>query len=203
MAETDRPVQEQTRTLLNRFATEHKELDEVLPLLRTAADQLALARTPRRHGAAPGRNAIERLVPHEEAEEAELLPAMARTRAAGRRSPHEPGTRRDRPLSTRRLTTHLDALDGGAELTPERRQDLLACLYGLHTLLQLHFLQRKKVTSPSPPTSRSTAPRRVRNRFMLRMSRPAPHVWTARLERGEDDQPASRSGTTDQARTVV
>jgi hypothetical protein len=42
---------------------------------------------------------------------------------------------------TRRLETHLDAIDHGAELDPERRQDVLACPYGLHALLELHFVQ--------------------------------------------------------------
>ena len=48
------------------------------------------------------------------------------------------------PRLTRRLEAHLDAIDAGAELTAERRQDLLACLYGLHTLLELHFLQEEE-----------------------------------------------------------
>ena len=42
---------------------------------------------------------------------------------------------------TRRLQAHVRSLDEGAELDTARRQDLLACLYGLHTLLELHYLQ--------------------------------------------------------------
>jgi hemerythrin-like domain-containing protein len=45
---------------------------------------------------------------------------------------------------TRRLEAHLDALSNGAELDPERQQDLLACFYGLHALLQLHYLQEEE-----------------------------------------------------------
>ena len=45
---------------------------------------------------------------------------------------------------SRRLQTHLDALDSGADLDPERRQDMLASLYGLHALLQLHYAQEEE-----------------------------------------------------------
>ena len=87
---------------------------------------------------------VERLVPHEEAEEAELLPAMART--MGSSDSVAPMSRAHAEIGrlTRRLAAHLDAIDGGAQLTAERRQDLLACLYGLHTLLELHFLQEEE-----------------------------------------------------------
>ena len=141
-----RPVPEGTRALLRRFAGEHDRLHEVLPLLRTAADMLAVQ---------PDRAAIdalhrayaalaERLVPHEEAEEAELLPALART--FGSSEAVAPMSRAHAEIGrlTRRLHSHLDAIDHGAELDPERRQDVLACLYGLHTLLELHFVQEEE-----------------------------------------------------------
>ena len=141
-----KPVSEGTRTLLRRFATEHHELHEVLPLLRTAADQLALAPDAAAIAALHNAHAalVGRLVPHEEAEEAELLPAMART--LGSSDAVAPMSRAHAEIGrlTRRLEAHLGAIDEGAELTAERRQDLLACLYGLHTLLELHFLQEEE-----------------------------------------------------------
>jgi hypothetical protein len=45
---------------------------------------------------------------------------------------------------TRRLQIHLDAIDHGGEFDPERRQDVLACLYGLHAVLELHFVQEEE-----------------------------------------------------------
>ena len=45
---------------------------------------------------------------------------------------------------TRRLHSHLDAIDHGGRLDRERRQDILACLYGLYALLELHFVQEEE-----------------------------------------------------------
>ena len=83
-------------------------------------------------------------MPHEEAEEAELLPALART--LGSSEAVAPMSRAHAEIGrlTRRLQTHLDAIDHGAELDPERRHDVLACLYGLHALLELHFVQEEE-----------------------------------------------------------
>lgn len=141
-----RPVEADTLALLRRFAAEHDHLHEVLPLLRTAADVLAvqadrsaIEMLRRAHAAL-----AERLLPHEEAEEAELLPALART--FGSSEAVAPMSRAHAEIGrlTLRLQIHLDAIDHGAALDPERRQDVLACLYGLHTLLELHFLQEEE-----------------------------------------------------------
>jgi hypothetical protein len=45
---------------------------------------------------------------------------------------------------TRRLHAHLRALDEGSDLDPERQQDLLATLFALSGLLQLHYLQEEE-----------------------------------------------------------
>jgi len=135
-----------TQQLLHRFAGEHEELRDALPLLRTAADELA---TGPPEEALPAlrqaqRALVERLVPHEQAEEAELYPALAR--ALGSSEALAPMSRAHAEISrlTRRLQAHLDALDQGGEFDAERQQDLLACLYGLHALLQLHYLQEEE-----------------------------------------------------------
>src|SRR5690349_61251 len=145
-----RPVPAATRAVLRRFATEHDELHDVLPLLRRAADVLAVAPDDPADDATlaalrQARDAlVGRLVPHEEAEEAALLPAMAR--ALGSSDAVAPMSRAHAEIGrlTRRLEAHVDALDRGGALDPERRQDLLACLYGLHTLLELHYLQEEE-----------------------------------------------------------
>lgn len=141
-----RPVRPGTQTLLRRFAAEHDDLRQTLPLVRAAADELATGPAPQALEALGRARAelVERLVPHEEAEEAELYPAL--TRALGSGEAVAPMSRAHAEIGrlTRRLGAHLDALDAGAELDPERRQDLLACLYGLHALLQLHYLQEEE-----------------------------------------------------------
>ncbi len=44
----------------------------------------------------------------------------------------------------RRLRTHLTRADGASGITPDQVDDLLACLYGLHALLRLHFVQEEE-----------------------------------------------------------
>ncbi|SFK97997.1 heavy metal-(Cd/Co/Hg/Pb/Zn)-translocating P-type ATPase [Geodermatophilus ruber] len=141
-----RPVQPSTQTLLRRFGAEHDHLRQALPLVRTAADALAAGPTPRAVAALHrARTAlVERLVPHEEAEEAELYPALTRTLGSGEAVAPMSRAHAEIGRLTRRLQAHLDAVDAGAELDLERQQDLLACLYGLHALLQLHYLQEEE-----------------------------------------------------------
>jgi hypothetical protein len=145
-----RPVHAGTQALLRRFAAEHDELRQVLPLLRSAADALAAGTTPQAAAALrQARTALaEHLVPHEEAEEAELYPALARM--LGTSEAVAPMSRAHAEIGrlSLRLQSHLDdldtALDDGEPLDPDRQQDLLACLYGLHALLELHYLQEEE-----------------------------------------------------------
>jgi hypothetical protein len=141
-----RPVQAGTRELLRRFAAEHGELRQVLPRVREAAD--ALAAGPESQAVDALDRAVsalvEELVPHEEAEEVELYPALERLLGSGealapmRRAHAEIGR------LTRRLHAHARALADGAPLDDARRQDVLATLYGLHALLELHYLQEEE-----------------------------------------------------------
>ncbi|MCF6509370.1 cadmium-translocating P-type ATPase [Blastococcus sp. MG754426] len=141
-----RPVPLPTQTLLRRFGAEHDDLRQALPLVRAAADALVVDPTPQAVEALHrARTAlVERLVPHEEAEEAELYPALARTLGGGEAVAPMSRAHAEIGRLTRRLQVHLDALDAGADLDPGRRQDLLACLYGLHALLLLHYLQEEE-----------------------------------------------------------
>ena len=51
-----------------------------------------------------------------------------------------------------RIGTHLALAQASNGIQPDQVDDLLACLYGLYTLLRLHFLQRRRTTSRSPRT---------------------------------------------------
>ena len=119
-----RPVEADTRALLRRFAAEHDRLHELLPLLRMAADVLAvqadraaIEMLRRAHAAL-----AERLVPHEEAEEAELLPALARTFGSSEavapmsRAHAEIGPAACRSTSTR-STTAVSSIPSGARMS--------------------------------------------------------------------------------------
>jgi hypothetical protein len=106
-------------------------------------------------------------VPHEEAEDAELLPVIGRT--FGSSDAVAPMSRAHAEMGrlTRRLETHLDALDGGAWLTSECRQDLLACHFGATRPTGAAF--------PSGRRELLRARRRVEPRARLHRTRHAQH----------------------------
>jgi hypothetical protein len=43
-----------------------------------------------------------------------------------------------------RIATHLDLATTSGGVQPDQVEDLLACLYGLFALVQLHFLQEEE-----------------------------------------------------------
>ncbi len=45
---------------------------------------------------------------------------------------------------SRRIATHLQLAHVNSGLTPEQLDDLRSCLYGLNTVLRLHFTQEEE-----------------------------------------------------------
>ena len=136
-----------TEQLLHRFAGEHDTLRDTLTLLRAAADELAdhphdpAALTAVR---AAHRFLTEELIPHEQAEETQLYPALAGPLGSGEATATMSRTHAEIQRLTTRIGTHLDLANGAGHLDPDQTDDLLACLYGLYTLLRLHFLQEEE-----------------------------------------------------------
>jgi hypothetical protein len=134
-----------TGELLRRFASEHDELREAVGLLREAADQLvggdaaALATLTRAHAFL-----TERLLPHEVAEETELYPALARPLGGGEATATMSRTHAEIQRLSDRIGTHVALARASGGVAPDQTEDLLACLYGLYALLQLHFLQEEE-----------------------------------------------------------
>jgi soluble P-type ATPase len=132
-----------TALLTRRFAAEHDVLRDALPLLRTAADQLAAGASPQ--GLVALRAAhialVERLLPHERAEEQELYPALAGTLGGSESTATMSRVRAEIERLSRRLDTHLAQVGVEGHIDPDRVQDLLATLYGLHAVLELHYIQ--------------------------------------------------------------
>jgi hypothetical protein len=91
---------------------------------------------------------VQRLAPHELAEETELYPVLAG--AAGGPEALAPMSRAHAEIGrlARRLERSVAALDDGRPLDAGRRQELLACLYGLHAVLLLHYRQEEESWFP-------------------------------------------------------
>jgi hypothetical protein len=128
-----------------RFRAEHRELVGLVERVRAVADRigrlsppLALAEVTAVH-----RFLVERLLPHEEAEDTLLYPLVAEL--VGGDDPTAPMSRAHAEIA------HLTRLLGGvlADLgpdgpEPEDLTDLRRILYGLHAILRLHFAQEEE-----------------------------------------------------------
>lgn len=132
-----------TIALLTRFDAEHATLQDVRDAVRVAADGLHAGMTT--DAAEAVRYAhqlvIERLLPHERAEEHELYPAL--TAEFGDQHATVPMSRGHAEIErlVRRLGRHVDEPDG---MTADQVDDLRATLYGLDAVLRLHFAQEEE-----------------------------------------------------------
>ncbi|OBH90472.1 heavy metal translocating P-type ATPase [Mycobacterium sp. E2733] len=135
-----------TEQMLRRFDAEHDELRDAVDLLRAAADRLA---------AAPDRSALEaigrahavlteRIIPHEQAEETQLYPALAHPLGTSEATAPMSRTHAEIQRLSDRIGAHLALAQSNGAIGPDQLDDLLACLYGLHALLRLHFLQEEE-----------------------------------------------------------
>ncbi|MDT7839944.1 heavy metal translocating P-type ATPase [Streptomyces justiciae] len=133
-------------SLIHRFAAEHDDLQDVLEAVRAAADQLSDSTRPASLApvAEVHRLLMQRLLPHEHAEERQLYPALAPTLGGPEATAPMSRAHAEIDRLAHRIATHLALADPGGNPTPEQLDDLRACLYGLHTVLRLHFTQEEE-----------------------------------------------------------
>ncbi|MFG2325953.1 heavy metal translocating P-type ATPase [Streptomyces sp. NPDC048568] len=132
--------------LIRRFAAEHDDLQDVLVSVRVAAERLssapdatAVASVEEAH-----RLLTERLLPHEYAEERQLYPALAPALGGPGATATMSRAHTEIGRLSRRIATHLRLARTNGSLAPEQLDDLRSCLYGLHTVLRLHFTQEEE-----------------------------------------------------------
>jgi hypothetical protein len=122
-----------------RFRAEHRELLEVVDRVRAVADRLDLLPPVEAlaEAAAVHRFLVQRLLPHEQAEDTLLYPLVAEL--LGGDDPTAPMHRAHAEIVrlTRLLGGLLDLGPAGPE--PEDLADLRRVPYGLHAILRLHF----------------------------------------------------------------
>lgn len=137
---------ESTEDMLRHFSVEHDEMRDTIGLLRDAADRLAVGTGPTALESLTRAHAflIERILPHEHAEETELYPALARPLGSGEATATMSRTHAEIQRLSERIGTHLALAQAGNGIQPDQVDDLLACLYGLYALLRLHFLQEEE-----------------------------------------------------------
>jgi len=132
--------------LVHRFAGEHDRLTDVFGLLRRAASLLVVGPGPEALDALRRAHAflVEDLLPHERAEETELYPALAGPLGGPEATATMSRMHAEIERLTARLATHLELADAAGRLEPGQVEDVLATLYGLNAVLQLHFVQEEE-----------------------------------------------------------
>jgi hemerythrin-like domain-containing protein len=124
---------------------EHRELLPQLEQVRTAADLADESATPLLDDAYDFLS--RHLLPHAMAEEEALYPAVAR--AMG--SPDATRTMEVDHAEVKRLTDQLGRLRAnlsGKEVGPDQAKELRRVLYGLYTLVRVHFAKEEEVYLP-------------------------------------------------------
>ncbi|NEE05427.1 heavy metal translocating P-type ATPase [Streptomyces sp. SID7499] len=132
--------------LIHRFAAEHDDLQDVLEAVRAAADRLSDAPGPQALATVEEAHRLltERLLPHEEAEEHRLYPALAPALGGPEATATMSRAHTEIERLARRVATHLHLAHAAGGLAPEQLDDLRSCLYGLNTVLRLHFTQEEE-----------------------------------------------------------
>lgn len=154
----DSSVADDTRHMLLRFSADHDALRDAVELIRTSADRLvgdpqgALADVSTAYGLL-----CERIVPHEQAEETQLYPALADPLGSREATATMSRMHAEIQRLTDRVGAHLRVADEAGKIQPDQVDDLLACLYGLYALLRLHFSQEEEnyfvfAEESTPPT---------------------------------------------------
>ena len=137
-----RPLPRRAAELIERFRAEHADLHQVRAAVRHAADALSDGLTPRAELEirAAHQLLLDRLLPHERAEETELYPAIGPL--VGGADGTAPMSRAHAEIErlTARLSRHLAA---ETPLDHDQLDDLRATLYGLDAVLTLHFSQEE------------------------------------------------------------
>ena len=128
-----------------RFSSEHPRLEAELERLREAADALGSDRSGAALGQARAVQAflVDQLLPHEEAENAELYPVLERVLGGQDSTGTMSRAHAEIGYLIRRLGRLLDALPSEGP-QPDDVRDLQQALYGLYAILRLHFAQENE-----------------------------------------------------------
>lgn len=130
-----------TQGLIRRFSAEHDLMRDDLSLIRDSAHLLATgdrvaALTSLRRADAFIQNT---LLPHEHAEDRSLYPALARPLGGAEATATMSRMHAEIDRLSHRLHSHLESAEASGAIGVAQSEDLLACLYGLHEMLSLHF----------------------------------------------------------------
>ena len=132
--------------LIRKFAGEHDRMRDDLSILRDAAQQVSAGE--RQVALVTLQNADvflrDTLLPHEDAEDAVLYPALAEPLGSAEATATMSRMHAEIHRLAERLHSHREIAEAAGTVTAEQSDDVLACLYGLYALLCLHFVQEEE-----------------------------------------------------------
>jgi len=128
--------------LARRFSAEHRTLRPDIEQVRTVADAIGVVPAERALAMAREvhRMLVEEIAPHEQAEDAELYPMLARVLGGTDRTATMSRGHAEIAHLIRRVGRLLEDIDQ-ARPDPDDLVELRRLLYGLHAVLRLHFAQ--------------------------------------------------------------
>ena len=144
-----------TKDLIRRFSAEHDDMRQHLSMLRDIGHLLTSGQRPEavRLLCQADDFLRETLLPHEHAEDRKLYPALAGPLG----SPEATATMSRMHAEIDRLAgllhAHREAADTARGISEDQFDGLLECVYGLHALLSLHFVEEEEnyfVLAPPP-----------------------------------------------------
>ncbi len=140
------PLSRDAEDMVRRFAGEHDRMRDDLSMLRDAAQQISAGD---RAGALRTLQSADdflrdTLLPHEDAEDAALYPALAGPLGSAEATATMSRMHAEIHRLSERLHSHREMAEAAGAVTAEQSDDLLACLYGLYALLCLHFVQEEE-----------------------------------------------------------
>ncbi len=132
--------------LVRRFSAEHDRMRDDLSVLRDAAQQISAGDSDAALVTLRAADGFlqHTLLPHEDAEDSALYPALARPLGSAEATATMSRMHAEIHRLSQRLHSHREIAETAGTVTPEQSDDLLACLYGLHALLCLHFVQEEE-----------------------------------------------------------
>jgi hypothetical protein len=134
-------IDARTSGLIRRFSAEHDEMRAHLSMLREIGHLLTSGQRAEALVLLDRADDFLRatLLPHEHAEDRLLYPALANRLGSAEATASMSRMHAEIDRLAVRLHAHRDAADAAGGIRGDQRDDLLACLYGLHALLALHF----------------------------------------------------------------
>lgn len=140
------PLSRDAEELVRRFSAEHDRMRDDLSILRDTAHQVAAGDFDCALVSLRAADSFlqDTLLPHEDAEDSALYPALARPLGSDEATATMSRMHAEIHRLSQRLHNHRELAEEAGGVRPDQSDDLLACLYGLYALLRLHFVQEEE-----------------------------------------------------------